>query len=78
MIRVRVTDTGPGVPRDVRDRIFEPFVSTKEEGTGFGLALAQQAVEEHGGTLRLEDVDTGGVGAVFVVELPLRAAEVSA
>jgi signal transduction histidine kinase len=76
-IRVRVADTGPGVPPDVRDRIFEPFVSTKEEGTGFGLALAQQAVEEHGGMLRLEDRAEDRRGAVFVVELPLVVEEVA-
>ena len=70
-IRVRVADTGPGVQADVRDRIFEPFVSTKDEGTGFGLSLAQQAVEEHGGTLRLEDDAEHRRGAVFIAELPL-------
>ncbi len=72
-IRVRVADTGPGVQADVRDRIFEPFVSTKDEGTGFGLSLAQQAVEEHGGTLRLEDDAEHRRGAVFIAELPLAA-----
>jgi len=76
-IWVRVADTGPGVPPDVRDRIFEPFVSTKEEGTGFGLALAQQAVEEQGGMLRLEDRAEDRRGAVFVVELPLVVEEVA-
>ncbi len=72
-IRVRVADTGLGVQADVRDRIFEPFVSTKDEGTGFGLSLAQQAVEEHGGTLRLEDDAEHRRGAVFIAELPLAA-----
>jgi signal transduction histidine kinase len=71
VIRVRVADSGPGVPAERRDKIFEPFFSTKEEGTGFGLALAQQAVEEHEGALRLEQDDHGKSGAVFVVELPL-------
>lgn len=77
-IRVQVADTGPGVPPDVRDRIFEPFVSTKDEGTGFGLALAQQAVEEHGGAVRLADTGPEESGAVFCVELPLAAREESA
>jgi len=75
-ILVWVIDTGLGVSPAVRDKVFEPFVSTKEEGTGFGLALAQQAVEEHGGVLRLEDTIEGKDGAVFVVELPLTAQEV--
>jgi signal transduction histidine kinase len=70
-ILIRVADTGGGIPPEIRDRIFDPFVSTKEEGTGFGLALAQQAVEEHEGTLRLEEDAARTSGAVFVVELPL-------
>jgi signal transduction histidine kinase len=73
LIRVRVADEGPGVSPELREKIFEPFFSTKEEGVGFGLALAQHAVEEHEGTLRLED--GAGPGAVFVVELPLAASE---
>jgi signal transduction histidine kinase len=71
LVRVRVADEGPGVSPELRERIFEPFFSTKEEGVGFGLALAQHAVEEHDGTLTLED--GAGTGAVFVVELPLAA-----
>jgi signal transduction histidine kinase len=71
-IRVRVADEGPGVPPELRERVFEPFFSTKAEGVGFGLALAQHAVETHNGTLTLED--RAGTGAVFVVELPLAAA----
>jgi len=74
VIRVRVADEGPGVSPELRERIFEPFFSTKEEGVGFGLALAQHAVEEHGGRLKLEESATG-VGAVFVVELPLAVPE---
>jgi signal transduction histidine kinase len=74
VIRVRVADEGQGVPFDLREKIFEPFFTTKGEGTGFGLTLAQHAVEEHEGMLRLED---GGAsaGAVFVVELPLAETE---
>ncbi len=70
-IRIRVMDEGPGVPPDLKDKIFEPFFSTKKEGTGFGLALALQTVEEQGGTLKLLEGETVGGGAVFVVELPL-------
>ena len=71
VIRIRVTDEGPGVLPELRERIFEPFFSTKEDGTGFGLALAQQIVEEHQGRLELETDGQGGGGAQFVVELPL-------
>jgi signal transduction histidine kinase len=72
VIGVRVADEGPGVSPELREKIFEPFFSTKAEGVGFGLALAQHAVEEHDGTLTLED--GAEVGAVFVVELPLAEA----
>ena len=71
VIRVMVADEGPGVPAELRERIFEPFFSTKEKGTGFGLALAQQIVEEHHGRLELQMDGQGGKGARFVVELPL-------
>jgi signal transduction histidine kinase len=70
--RVRVRDEGPGVPLAERDRIFEPFYTTKEGGTGLGLALAQRTVEEHGGTIRVAD---DAPGATFVIELPLAPGE---
>jgi signal transduction histidine kinase len=70
VVRVTVADSGPGVAPELRDRIFDPFFSTKPTGTGFGLALAVRTVEEHGGRLRLGPPRPDG-GAVFVVELPL-------
>jgi signal transduction histidine kinase len=74
MIRVSVADEGPGIAPELRERVFEPFFSTKSDGTGFGLALALRTIEEHGGRLRLEPPREGG-GAVFVVELPLAPEE---
>lgn len=50
---LRVEDNGPGVPPDLRERIFKPYFTTKREGTGIGLALAQQIIRAHGGGLRL-------------------------
>ena len=70
--RVRVRDSGPGIPLDQRERVFEPFYTTKASGTGLGLALAQRTIEEHGGTIRVEDAARG---ASFVIELPLVAPE---
>ncbi|TAL17741.1 hypothetical protein EPN96_04250 [bacterium] len=58
-----VSDDGPGIPREIADRIFEPFVSGKSSGTGLGLALVHRIVENHGGTVSLETVSPDG--AVF-------------
>jgi len=66
--RLMVRDTGPGVPETVADRIFEPFFSTKPEGTGLGLALAQQIVTDMGGRIRY--LREEGY-SVFLVELPV-------
>lgn len=70
-IRLEVADRGPGLPADLGERIFEPFVSTKDTGTGLGLPICKRIVEEHGGELRAEDRDDGG--AVFTVRLPIPA-----
>ncbi len=75
--RLSVTDTGHGIPADIRSRVFDPFVTTgKDYGTGLGLAIAKEIVEGHGGSLDFETrtVDeTGGMGTgtTFVIELPV-------
>lgn len=70
-VATTITDTGGGVPQDIRDRIFDPFFTTKEpgKGTGQGLAIARSmVVERHGGRLDLEVED--GVGSTFTIWLP--------
>jgi two-component system NtrC family sensor kinase len=71
-ITIRVADNGPGVPADLRERIFEPFVTTKppEKGSGVGLALCRALAQAHDGSLVLEE--TPGGGASFILRLPLR------
>jgi two-component system, NtrC family, sensor histidine kinase HydH len=69
-ILIEVADHGPGLPPDLGERIFEPFVSTKETGLGLGLSVCRRIAESHGGTLQAENRPTGG--AVFRVALPRR------
>lgn len=67
-VTVAVIDNGVGIPTEALDRIFDPFYSTKEQGTGLGLAQVLRIVEEHGGHI---DVDsTVGAGSTFTVEFP--------
>jgi two-component system nitrogen regulation sensor histidine kinase NtrY len=66
---VRVSDTGRGLPAEDRDRLFLPYVSTKKEGGGLGLAIVSDIVAGHGGTVRAED--NRPHGTVFVLEFPL-------
>ncbi len=68
---LRVSDTGPGVPDELRARVFETFFTTKERGvgTGLGLSVVERIVRDHGGSVRLEETTPGG-GATFTVRLP--------
>jgi signal transduction histidine kinase len=68
-----VEDTGLGVPPDMRDRVFEPFVTGGADGTGLGLAIARELADAHHGRLVLR-AQTRDKGAVFAVELPEGAA----
>lgn len=68
-VLIEVEDTGPGMPPEVRARVFEPFYSTKgSRGTGLGLAVASKNIEEHGGRMTLES--ERGVGTKFSIDLP--------
>jgi PAS domain S-box-containing protein len=71
-VLIEVADTGPGIPDSVRDKLFEPFFSTKKEGTGLGLSICRRLVEQMYG--RLDFTTAPGRGTTFVVRLP-RAAQ---
>lgn len=70
-MRIRVEDRGPGIPPDARDHIFDPYFTTKDAGTGLGLAMSREVVLRHGGTL---EFDTGPDGTVFTLAVPSREA----
>ena len=67
-LRIEVFDDGPGVPADQRDRIFEPFVTGRPDGSGLGLAVVREVAVAHGGRAYLDDPPNGG--ACFVIEVP--------
>ncbi len=74
-ISITISDNGIGLPAD-RSRLFEPYVTTREKGTGLGLPIVKKIIEEHGGTLALLDAEpdeTGQVGAKAEIRLPLPA-----
>jgi two-component system sensor histidine kinase FlrB len=73
MAEIRVLDNGPGVPPGLRQRIFEPFFTSRVEGTGLGLAVVRSVAVAHGGEVRVEGLEDGGRGACFVLKLPLAA-----
>jgi signal transduction histidine kinase len=66
-VRLSVADEGTGVDPGLGDRVFEPFVTTKKDGVGLGLALTRRIVEEHGGAI---GYDRASKGTVFWIELP--------
>ncbi len=77
-ISVTISDNGLGLPQD-RAKLFEPYVTTRDKGTGLGLPIVKKIIEEHGGVLRLDDAeplgDTQRVGAAATIELPKLQAE---
>jgi signal transduction histidine kinase len=66
-VKVRVRDSGPGLPAEVKARLFEPFVTTKAEGTGLGLYTSQQLARELGGSLELGPAAGGGTEALLIL-----------
>lgn len=68
-VRIQFEDTGPGVPKDLRKKVFDAFFTTRAKGTGLGLAFVDRIVSEHGGSVTVGDAPKGG--ALFEVRLPL-------
>jgi len=68
LLRIDVGDTGSGIPADIRSQIFDPYFTTKNEGTGMGLALCDKIVRQHDGVLEFQSDEAG---TVFSVYLPI-------
>jgi signal transduction histidine kinase len=74
-VEVRICDTGPGIAPELREQIFNPFVTTKKSGVGLGLSIVSKIVDGHHGSIRVEGAsdpsgDGGNRGACFVIFLP--------
>ena len=66
---VRFSDTGKGIPKEIRTKVFDPFFTTKENGTGLGLSIAHRIITQHGGNITLEEGEERG--STFTIVLPL-------
>jgi signal transduction histidine kinase len=74
-VEVRIEDTGPGIPTELREQIFNPFVTTKKTGVGLGLSIVSKIIDGHRGTIRVEGAEhpavaAPGQGASFVIFFP--------
>jgi two-component system, NtrC family, sensor histidine kinase HydH len=77
-VEVRIQDSGPGIPPDLREQIFNPFVTTKKTGVGLGLSIVQKIVDGHHGSIRIQSGDEAQkTGAAFVMFFPVAADEVT-
>ncbi|HEY0919054.1 sensor histidine kinase [Devosia sp.] len=77
-VRVSVSDNGKGWPKENRNRLLEPYITTRDKGTGLGLAIVAKIIEQHGGKVELIDAEpdaNGRIGACFTFTLPVEAPE---
>lgn len=68
-LRIKIKDNGPGIPDDIREKIFKPFFTTKNTGTGLGLAMVKRVIEAHAGQIIF---NSGTDGTLFIIEIPLK------
>jgi len=69
-VEIAFSDTGHGIPHEYKDKVFNPFFSTKEKGSGLGLAITQRIIGAHGGWIKVEDAVPSGT--VFKIYLPVK------
>ena len=68
-ITIEISDTGSGIPEDIKDKIFEPLFTTKQKGTGLGLVSCRNIIEQHGGKIWAES-EAGKGGTTMSITLP--------
>jgi signal transduction histidine kinase len=66
-VELRIRDNGPGLSEEAREKIFQPFFTTKSQGTGLGMAIAKRIIDEHGGTISVGDGTAGGAELIVVL-----------
>jgi signal transduction histidine kinase len=69
VVRLKISDNGPGIPEAIVEKVLQPFFTTKEQGTGLGLSIAARIMEEHGGWIDVDSVE--GRGTTFSITLPI-------
>jgi signal transduction histidine kinase len=72
-IEIVIADTGKGIDKELLDKLFHPFFTTKPKGTGLGLAISKRLVEENGGTISVQSAP--GSGTTFIIKLPVKQYE---
>ena len=77
-VEVRIEDTGPGIPTELREQIFNPFVTTKKTGVGLGLSIVSKIIDGHHGTIRIEGGDAPADGTSFVMFFPAVSGAIAA
>jgi signal transduction histidine kinase len=71
LFQISIIDTGPGIPDDIRDSLFDPFVKGKDQGIGLGLSISQRIAELHHGWISA--TNNSGKGATFTIHLPMKS-----
>jgi len=74
LARLEVVDNGTGIPEEAKQKLFEPYFSTKRSGTGLGLAIVSNIISDHNGYIRVKD--NFPAGTRFIIELPVKAAAI--
>jgi len=69
-LNIEFTDNGPGIPKEIQNKIFNLYFTTKPDGTGIGLSIVQRIIDQHNGSIHLES--TEGKGSKFIISLPIQ------